>query len=332
MLVLALTLAAVIGPNRVEAQATFLVRGVRVFDGERVHERRSVLVQDGVITRVGGSSLAGPPGTELIDGRGHTLLPGLIDAHVHLSDSAEADLRQALALGVTTVLDMFTGSTRFEQIKALGSADRPDLADLRTAGTGATAPGGHPSQMGGPPFPTLADAGEATAFVDARSAEGSDFLKIVYDDLSTLGLSVPMLDRRTLAALVAAAHTRGKLAVVHVFTEAQARAAIEAHADGLAHLFTGPTVSADFARLVATHGSFVIPTLTTLYRLCGQPNGASVVGDALLRPYIRPALRGMMSLPRSSRGGVQSCEGTVEAIRQLSRRRVPILTGTDAPV
>jgi imidazolonepropionase-like amidohydrolase len=272
-----------------------------------------------------------PPGTEVIDGRGRTLLPGLIDAHVHLSDSAEADLRQALALGVTTVLDMFSASTRFERIKALRSADRPDLADVRTAGTGATAPGGHPSQMGGPPFPTIADAAEAAAFVDARIAEGSDFLKIIYDDLSALGMSVPMLDRRTLTALVAAAHARNKLAVVHILTEAQARAAIEAGGDGLVHLFGGPTVSADFAPLAATHGTFVIPTLSVWFGVCGRPNGATIAGDPLLRPYIRPPLRGMMLSTLAPQGGVQSCEGTTEAIRQLARRRVPILAGTDAP-
>jgi imidazolonepropionase-like amidohydrolase len=328
------TLAVAVGPERVDGQSRqspFVVRDVRVFDGERVAEHRSVLVQEGRITGVGGPTLAVPPGTTVIDGRGRTLLPGLIDAHVHLSDSADADLRQALALGVTTVFDMFSASTRFEQIKALRSADRPDLADVRTAGVGASAPGGHPSQMGGPPFPTIGDAAQAAAFVDARIAEGSDYLKIIYDDLSALGMSVPMLDRRTLTALVAAAHARDKLAVVHVLTEAQARAAIEEHADGLVHLFIGPTASADFGRLVAAHGAFVIPTLTVLYGQCGQPNGASIVGDALLRPYIRPALRGMMSQPVTFRGGIQSCEGTVEAIRQLARERAPILAGTDAP-
>ena len=136
----------------------FVVRDVRLFDGERVAERRSVLVRDDLISQVGGSELAVPPGTHVVDGRGRTLLPGLIDAHVHLSDSTEADLRQALSLGVTTVLDMWTGSTRFDRIKALRSADPPDMAAVRTAGVGATAPGGHPSQMGGPPFPTVADS------------------------------------------------------------------------------------------------------------------------------------------------------------------------------
>jgi imidazolonepropionase-like amidohydrolase len=333
MLVLALTLAAVVGPNRLEAQATFLVRGVRIFDGERVHERRSVLVQDGVITRVGGSSLAGPPGTELIDGRGRTLLPGLIDAHVHLSDSAEADLRQALSLGVTTVFDMFSGSARLDRIKAIRSDDSLGMADVRTAGVGATAPGGHPSQMWeGPPLPTISDSTEATAFVEARIAEGSDYLKVVYDDLATLGMALPMLNRGTLAGLVAAAHARGKLAVVHVLSEEQARTAIEAGADGLAHLFVGPTVSRSFIQLVARRRAFVIPTLTILHGICGKPTGASIVTDSLLRPYIRPSLRRMMTVTMSPRNRPRSCEGTTEAIRRLVREGVLILAGTDAPV
>jgi hypothetical protein len=91
------------------------------------------------------------------------------------------------------------------------------MASLRTAGTGATAPGGHPSQMGGPPFPTVTDSADADVFVSARIAEGSDYIKIIYDDLAGLGMSRrPMLDRRTLAPLVAAAHRHGKRRGGHV--------------------------------------------------------------------------------------------------------------------
>jgi imidazolonepropionase-like amidohydrolase len=324
--------AAAVGASRADGPPPFVVRDVRVFDGERVTDQRSVLVQDGRISRVGDSSVVVPEGTEVIDGRGRTLLPGLIDAHVHVDDEAEADLRQSLALGVTTVLDMWSSAARFERIKALRAADRPDLSDVRTAGTGASAPGGHPSQMGGPAsFPTVSGAAEAAAFVDARIAEGSDFLKIVYDDLGALGLSLPMLDRPTLAALIAAAHARGKPAVVHVLTEPQARAAIEEQADGLAHLFFGATLSPDFAQLAASRGTFVITTLAVLLGSCGEPSGATLASDPLLRPYIRPPLRERMSSTPAPHSGVRSCQGTTEAIRQLARREVPILAGTDAP-
>ena len=327
---LAVSSFVALGPFVLGAQS-FVVKDVRVFDGERVIEQRSVLVENGRISRVGGPDVQIPRGTEVIDGRGRTLLPGLIDSHVHLTDSAAADLRQALSLGVTTVLDMFSGGTRFERIKEMRAADSVGLADVRTAGVGASAPGGHPSQMGGPPMPTLADSTQAAGFVSQRVAEGSDFIKIVYDDLASLGMSLPMLQKNTLYGLIAAAHAHGKRAVVHALSEAYARTAIDAGADGLAHLFTGATVSADFADVVASHGAFVIPTLGVLYASCGQPNGASIVGDSLLRPFIRLLWRPMMSRVINWPNGPKSCEGTRAALQQLAAKKVPILAGTDAP-
>src|SRR6476619_1247449 len=101
-----------LAPAAARSQSTFIVRDVRLFDGERVAEHRSVVVRDGVIAQVGDARLPVPTGAHLIAGRGRTLLPGLIDAHVHLSDSAQADLNQSLALGVTTDLDMWSGGTR----------------------------------------------------------------------------------------------------------------------------------------------------------------------------------------------------------------------------
>ena len=327
-----LMLVAACGPTLTPGRSSsFVVGDVRVFDGVNVAEHRSVLVEDGVVARIGGSDLAVPRGIPVIDGRGHTLLPGLIDAHVHLSDSVEADLSQALSLGVTTVFDMWSGSARYERIRALRSADPPGMAAVRTAGTGATAPGGHPTQMGGPPYPTVADPTEAAAFVEARIREGSDYLKIIYDDLAALGMSVRMLDRATLAALVAAAHSGGKLAVVHALSEEGARAAIESGADGLAHLFTGPSVSPGFADLVRSRGAFVITTLGVLYGTCGEPDGQRIAADPLLRPYIRPSWRGSLSVSPTPRGGTSSCEGARQALRQLAEREVPILAGTDAP-
>src|SRR5262245_21030606 len=97
-----------------------LIRNVRVFDGERVLEHRSVLVKNGQINRLGGAKL-NARGAEVIDGRGRTLLPGFFDAHVHINDDARAALGQALALGVTTMLDMFSAHERLKRIKKIKS-------------------------------------------------------------------------------------------------------------------------------------------------------------------------------------------------------------------
>jgi imidazolonepropionase-like amidohydrolase len=227
---------------------------------------------------------------------------------------------------------MFNGGDRLKRIKQIEAEDAPNLADVRTAGIGATAPGGHPTEMGGGPIPTIARPDDAHAFVDARIAEGSDYIKIIYDDLLTLGVrfKVPMLSRATLEALVTAAHSRHKLAVVHIATEAQAREAIASGADGLAHMFTGEKASTDFGRFAAAHHAFVIPTLGTLYSVCKEGNAAELLAD----PHIGPFLSPQWQRPLKSVWPFQpeSCVATREGIRRLLKARVPILAGSDAPV
>src|SRR4051812_305180 len=91
-------------PQQNAVDGSLLIRNVRVFDGERVIPKTSVLVTNGKVARIG-PSISGPSSVPVVDGTGKTLLPGLIDSHTHTWGTA---LRDAAALGVTTVLDMFT--------------------------------------------------------------------------------------------------------------------------------------------------------------------------------------------------------------------------------
>jgi len=313
--------------------ATQLVRDVRVFDGERVFEHQDVLIENGKISRVSKTGISVPK-AEVIDGKGRTLLPGLIDAHVHIADRAEDAARQALKLGVTTQLDMFSGGERMKKIKKIEAEDPPDLSDLRTAGVGATVPGGHPSQMGGPPFPTITGPEQAQDFVDARIAEGSDYIKIIHDDGSTWNWTtkrVPMLDNATMRALVEAAHKRGKLAVVHALSEQQARDAIEAGADGLVHIFTGDKLTSHFGEFAASHHVFVIPTLSTVYLDCGRSEGPALAADARLMRFVESDWQGMLKMAQLDPSKAHYCNATEEAMQQLIANRVPLLAGTDSP-
>lgn len=317
-------------PTREKAQ---LIRDVRLFDGERVHEHRSVLVENGAIARIGGPELEAG-GADEIDGRGLALLPGLIDAHVHFSDQAEAASGQALRFGVTTQLDMFSAGERLERLKRLRSEDRADVAAVRTAGIGATVAGGHPTQMGGGiTFPTIATPKDAKAFVDARVAEGSDYIKIVHDGGSAWSArAVPTLDLPTMRALVDAAHAHKKLAVVHVTTEEEARRAITAGADGLAHMFVGETASRDFGRFAADHGVFVISTFSAVQAfVCGRTQGETILADPQLGPHIGAGWRSSMGMLTADPAQGHKCAGADDALRQLVRARVPVLAGTDAP-
>jgi imidazolonepropionase-like amidohydrolase len=205
-----------------------IITDVRVFDGHVVQNASAVLIQGETIAGLGRDLRVA--GAAEVDGRGRTLLPGLIDAHVHTPASAaeaEEGLRQALSLGVTTVLCMGAEPEVVAGARRL-AAMRTDLADLRSAGHPAIAPNGHPTQFGlWLSFPTVAGPEEADRFVADRLAEGSDYLKIVLEDGSAYGASLPSLAPATLDALVSAAHARGALVLAHVSTRRWAERAMK---------------------------------------------------------------------------------------------------------
>jgi imidazolonepropionase-like amidohydrolase len=309
-----------------QAQEEIAFRGVDVFDGSRMIRRTNVLVRNGMIRAVG-REVAIPPSAQVIDGRGKTLLPGLFDAHIHLGVwLGEQFLRDALDFGVTTELEMAGGEASLALRKKMAAGGLQDLADLRAAGTVVTAPGGHPTQMGGPPFPTLAPGDDAQAFVDARIAEGSDYVKIVYEH------EYPTLTRRQLAEVVAAAHRRNKLAVVHVSTQSEARDAIGAGADGLVHIFADSPPAPGFAEFAARHQVFVVPTLSVIEMATGGPGKPWWQDSPRLAAHVTPSMRGMLERrfpPSFARN--RKLTYAVAAVRALHRAGVPVLAGTDAP-
>jgi imidazolonepropionase-like amidohydrolase len=304
-----------------------LFQHVRVFDGSQVIPDTDVLIEKGLIKQVGANLSA--EGARVIDGSGKTLLPGLIDAHVHVHGADT--LEQALIFGVTTEFDMMMSPRLEYQLK---SQEDDRMASFLSAGSPATVPGGHGTEYGFV-IPTLTKPSEAQSFVDARLREGSDYIKIMY----TAGVSFgrrgerPTLSKATLAAVIAAAHERHRLAVVHIGSVEGARDAIEAGADGLAHIFHDPSSPRDFSEFVAAHHAFVIPTLSVLHAVCGPESaGGRLVSDPNLSPYLsRENISRLQATFPSAQTGRISCHGGTQAVAQLEAAGVPILAGTDAP-
>jgi imidazolonepropionase-like amidohydrolase len=224
---------------------------------------------------------------------------------------------------------MFNTGETLLTLKRIEATDSLALADLRIAGIGATAPGGWPTSP--TPYPTVSTPVEAAAFVQMRLSEGSDFIKIFYDDLSRFGNPRPTISEDTLRALIEAATAHGTISVVHVATEAQARAAVGAGGSGLAHVFIGDTVSADFGEFAASHGAFVIPTLSVLRcRLVEVPRSAT---DERLAPFLPPEARRLeASRQRSVAQGRMPCAALQSTLKQLIAAKVPILAGSDEPL
>jgi len=322
---LALVLVAMGGGHAFSAPAVTLIRDVRVFDGERVLPRASVLMREGRIEAVG-ADLPAPAGAEIVEGAGKTLLPGLIDAHGHVRGPA---LRDELVFGVTTVLDMSTDPAwAAERRREQRGGQGLDRADLFSAGLLVTCPHGHGTEW--ERIPTVDSPAQAQSFVDARLAEGSDYIKIVHDDNRTFGKIIPTLDRPTLQAVVTAAHTRGKLAVVHIGSVPGARAALEAGADGLVHLSPDRPVDAALVALAKRQHAFVVPTLSLNESLSGVSSGASLIDDPHLQPYLSPGVR--KNLRGHFRLGVAVDFSTVLAsVALFHAAGVPVLAGTDAP-
>ena len=308
--------------------AATLVQDVRVFDGRAVHERRSVLFDD---ARVVDADFRGsaPAGARIVKGTGRTLLPGLIDAHTH----AFRQFDLPVLFGVTTQIDMFTAVPVMQDAKRSMAAGRhAGQADLFSAGTLATAPGGHGTQFG-VRIPTLSSPGEAQAFVDARIAEGSDFIKIVLEAGGHGAGAMQSLDIATATALIEAAHRRGKLAVVHVSTEKDARAALDAGADALVHLFLGAAPDAtavdSLARLAKRKNAFVIPTFTVMESMAGV-RGDDLLGDADLAALVGREGATTLKARYGQQARPQLLAMPKAVTAALARAGVPILAGTDA--
>jgi len=308
--------------------AATLVRDVRVFDGKAVHERRSVLFDD---ARVVDADFRGPApaGARIVKGAGRTLLPGLIDAHTH----AFRQLDLPVLFGVTTQIDMFTAVPVMQDAKrSMAAGQHAGQADLFSAGVLATAPGGHGTQFG-VPIPTLSSPGEAQAFVDARIAEGSDFIKIVLEAGGHGAGAMNSLDIATATALIEAAHRRGKLAVVHVSTEKDARAALEAGADALVHLFLGAAPDAiavdSLAKLAKRKNAFVIPTFTVMESMAGV-RGDDLLGNADLAALVEREGATTLKARYGQQTRPQLLAMPKAVTAALARAGVPILAGTDA--
>jgi imidazolonepropionase-like amidohydrolase len=258
-----------------------LIEAGRLFDGRTLQPATRLLVQDGLIAAIGGDA---PEGVERVQFSNATILPGLIDAHVHLGFDAGEDIierlaqtddeaaleqmavaaRRAVRAGVTTVRDLGARGDSIFRLRQRIESGAVDGPHVLAAGRALTIPLGHCWFLGG----VADDEHGLLALVRTEIERGADVIKI----MATGGAMTPTSDParpqfapETLRRAIGLAHELGRPVAAHAHSRDGIRDAISAGADTIEHVtFLGPDgahVQESDLELVSATRTVLVPTL-----------------------------------------------------------------------
>src|SRR5262245_2050531 len=255
------------------AAQVIAIRAGRVLDPATASAslNQVILVQSGRIGAIG-PNVAIPRGATVYDLSNATIIPGLIDAHVHLGiggpprANALADLRA----GFTTVIDLGSRTTRMLRIR--DSINAGEIPGPRVYAAGIWVG----RKAGGCEFGGIGIPGGAEGFrqrVRENIEAGADFIKVCVTGWPADAYAHPdayELPDSTLKATVETAHAGRKKVIAHDLSRGGVRAGLAAGIDGLAH---AAFLDSATALQLRTKSVFMIPTLASL--TAGDTSAAS---------------------------------------------------------
>jgi imidazolonepropionase-like amidohydrolase len=255
-----------------------VLRNARLLDGTGAPPRDGVTIvlRDGRIDRIG--SDGDVPYATVLDVGGATVLPGLVDAHVHLVEVPgrlvrhdgpgrlnalrRRQLRSYLACGVTTVLDTATPVAMAEEVRRWIAAGHP-APRYRTLGPPVVAPGGYMSSR----YSDLAVARVEDldrVFAAIRRAGGIG-VKVPIERGFGRATFLPIHPPELRQAIVRKAAEYGLPIYVHASDEVEQTIALDMAARGLLHLnFTRTPPSPAFVDRLVRSGAYVVTTFSIL--------------------------------------------------------------------
>ena len=257
----------------------------------------TVLVEAGNIVALLPANQAIPAQYQVVDVSGQYLLPGLMDAHVHLAQSGSAFTRpdmidatalqpyaddqqwlqlhlpellaSYLQLGVTTVVDMGGPAARLHRYASLSQqTGLPDIVAAAELLSPASVP--QLTAADGATFLAVNTAKNATAAVRQQIQQGAAIVKIVWSQET--GLSDAQLSTLYQDA-INTAKAAGKIVAVHVEHLPSAKQAIRAGVDILVHGVVSAAIDAEFIALARQHQVSYLPTLTAYQHYADIFNG-----------------------------------------------------------
>jgi imidazolonepropionase-like amidohydrolase len=310
----------------------FAIRANHAFDGEDFRAGgATVLVDDAGIVGVEPLRYEPPSDCDLVDYGDATVLPGLIDTHVHLVGDSRVmalerlaeyspeeidavvieSLRRQLAAGVTTVRDL--GDWHFNVVERRDAQRQVDdgLPWIVASGPPITSPGGHCGYLGG----EVSGADEIVAAVRERAELRVDLVKVMASGgMVTTGsdVFVPQFPIEELRLLVEQAHAAGLPVTAHAHSAAAVDQAVVAGVEGIEHASSRATeeqlaaLAASGIAVCPTLGGFNTKSLAAL--LAVAPRFQQIFADAGLTPESYLEIR-MSALRRMTTFGIQLISG-----------------------
>ncbi|KAI2465704.1 putative hydrolase [Annulohypoxylon bovei var. microspora] len=278
-----------------------IIKHVRVFDGESVHGPKTVVIEG---SRIGDDALADDPdpsAVEVVDGTGCTLLPGLIDCHVHILN--EAQLAACASSGVTTVCDM--ACVPLEKYVKLRNAKGP------TTWLSSSLPAYEENSRHGKLFKlaritpdhAVHNTEEAAKFVQDRVTEKVDYIKIIAD--------FPGHEQAVLDRIQVEAKKHGTMTVAHTAQYKSFERGVQADFDVLTHVPTDKTLDDTILDKMVSQKTVAVPTLTMMQRMADS-------WVLWLASWIIPSL------------GHRNFQVSLDSVTAMRKAGVPIVAGTDA--
>jgi imidazolonepropionase-like amidohydrolase len=249
-----------------QAQNLYL-KNVQLFDGvtNEIKEGLAVKVKGRLIEWVGKQPAKDPNGYEVVDGLGYFLMPGMIDAHTHISSLKAAE--RALKSGVTTVR---SASTRAFQDVALGNLSREGIIpgpDFISAGLYVTPDLGE-AILADPRLSVLSGGvrteEELRTLVRINADRGATVIKTRGTERAGLPETDPRQQTYTasqLRVVVDEASKNNLKVMVHAHGDEGGRAAVQAGAISIEH---GTFLRKETLTLMKSKGTYLVPTLITI--------------------------------------------------------------------
>jgi imidazolonepropionase-like amidohydrolase len=335
--------------------ATVFVGARLITDGDRPPIEDSAFVMEGErIATVGRrSDVATPAGARRVDLTGKTVMPAIVNAHVHVGfqndasfeaanytrESIVRQLRQYAYYGVAAVLT--AGTDTGDLAYQIRDTLVPGAALLRTSGRGFAAPNAGPAgaAMRASAY-GVSTEDEARRQVRELAARKPDFVKIWVDDRNG---SVVKLAPNLYRAIIDEAHAQGLRVAAHVYYLADARDLVDAGVDGFLHSVRDAELDEELVARMKARNVFITPNLTIGGRGAAaqsppwfdDPLLAEVFSAAVIaRP--RTAAQNQATAAAAGRGrtsaGPTSYEMQIRSLAKLNAAGVTIALGDDSGI